>query len=64
MLILHHPSQNKTKQNKKHAQPISGKYTEYLNEALPLLVLKEYLEKRTICGPEVSLRSVRSHYYN
>lgn len=42
---------------------ILGKYAEYLNEALPLLELKEYFKVETIWGPVVGLRSVRSHYY-
>lgn len=47
---------------KGNAHSISGKYAEYLNEALPSLELNEYLEKKTIWGPGVGLKSVRSHY--
>lgn len=62
VLILHYPGKNPTTQTT-HAYPISGTYAEYWNEALPLLELKGYLEKRTIWGPEVGLRIVRSDYY-
>lgn len=61
LILLHLPP--KTCTENPHACSISGEYAEYLNEALPLLELKEYLEKETIWGPVVGLRSVRSHYY-
>lgn len=49
LILLHLPP--KTRTENPHACSISGEYAEYLNEALPLLELKEYLEKRDHLGP-------------